>query len=90
MVKSESMDDERCKRLAVQVMGEFQKGKWPRNHAIRMVRDTDFQNFDDTEELVKPAGDVGVGAEVRLESTMACGGEGPIPAFYSEGKVIDP
>lgn len=86
-VKSESMDDERCKRLAGQVMGEFQKGKWPRNNARRMVRDTDFQNsFDDTEELVKP---VGMGAEVRLEPTMACG-EGPIPAFYSEGKVSDP
>ena len=89
-VKSGGTDDERCKRLAVQVMGEFPKGKWPRNNARRMIRGTNFQNsFEDMAELVKQAGDVGMSAEVRLgEPTMACG-EGPIPTLYSEGKVID-
>lgn len=81
--KNGSVEDERCKRLAVKVMGEF-------HNTRRVVRDADVQNsFEGAEELVKLTEDVEETTEVlRGEPAMICGDE-PAPTFYSEGKVID-
>ncbi len=88
--KNGSVEDERCKRLAVKVMGEFQRGKWSRNNTRRVARDTDFQDpFEGAEELIKLTEDVEGTTEVsRGDPAMVCGDE-PAPTFYSEGKVID-
>ncbi|KAK2461708.1 hypothetical protein APHAL10511_006171 [Amanita phalloides] len=76
--QSGSIDEERCKRLAVQVMAEFQKGRKTRK---RRIRDGDHGPFSDPSENMKESEEI----EERHASVVVRE-RSPMPTFCDERK----